>query len=579
MLALVPLDDRPCNVRFPQQIAAIGGDAVVVPPLITLGHFNNPGQPADIARWLHDLPQVEALIVSIDMISYGGLVASRKPHVGEDEALARLEMLKVFRRTRPETPIFAFNILMRLAITMDSDEAVPHYYNVMRYARLADECERFNSDYLRAELEKVREQIPPRVLDEYLRARARNHSVNLKMCDWLAENVFDYLLITQEDATEYGLHRREQDEILERVETLQIGDKFSLHPGADEAALTLLARRWKTNVTFRIHASDAEDMKRIAPFEDRPYNIALQQHVSSMCGQIVEDNADFELFVNAPVGGSQRDENEDARIGRREKLQGFIAQIAEYSNAIPRVETAIGSIEEVEIEEVETEAAKNATQNEASEDRVLDVTDDNAVASENATSENAADANDFEDELASSWPRVALCDVAFPNGADNVLMNELDKRDVLGFLAVFGGWNTAGNTTGTVLAHCAALQRARESGDQSRLEEAQTLSRQFLFERLIDDWCYQSQVRSRIERVAREAGLVPHNMTAELNGDATRAQEIQHNVQNVELQMRRELRGFAQLLAKRHFGAALLKSEITLPWKRAFEADVRMELV
>src|SRR4028118_846275 len=173
MLALVPLDDRPCNVRFPQQIAAIGGDVVAVPPLPALGHFNSPGQPSDIARWLHELPQIEALIVSIDMLAYGGLVASRKPHVGEAEALARLEMLKVFRRMRPEVPIYAFNILMRLAITMDSDEAVPHYYNVMRFARLADECERFNSDYLREELEKVRAQIPPRVLDEYLRARAR----------------------------------------------------------------------------------------------------------------------------------------------------------------------------------------------------------------------------------------------------------------------------------------------------------------------------------------------------------------------------------------------------------------------
>src|SRR4028118_1674996 len=178
MLALVPLDDRPCNVRFPQQIAAIGGDVVAVPPLPALGHFNSPGQPSDIARWLHELPQVEALIVSIDMLAYGGLVASRKPHVGEEEALARLQMLKVFRRPRPETPIYAFNILMRLAITMDSDEAVPHYYNIMRYARLRDEAERFQSEHLQAELDKVTAQIPPPLLERYCAARARHHAVN-----------------------------------------------------------------------------------------------------------------------------------------------------------------------------------------------------------------------------------------------------------------------------------------------------------------------------------------------------------------------------------------------------------------
>jgi hypothetical protein len=494
MLALVSLDNRPCNVRFPQQIAAIAGFELRTPPDATLGFFNTPGRPDELARWLDRVAYAEALIVSIDMLAYGGLVASRKPHLTAQNALENLEVLRTFRQRHPNTPIYAFNVLMRLAITLDGDEAIAHYYNVMRYARLVDEAERFNSEYLREELRKVRNEIPPTVLNEYHAARDRNHTVNREMISWLSEGVFEYLLITQEDATEYGLHRREQDDLLKHVAQLGVEEKFSLHPGADEADLTLLARHWNSPTRFRMHWSSQEDSHRIAPFEDRPYDQALAQHIAAVRGEWLEESdsgeADFELFVNAPVGGTQTDEKEGDRAARAARLNSFARQLCEA-----------------------IEAGK----------------------------------------------RVALCDVAFPNGGDNVLLEELEKRRVLGRLLVFGAWNTAGNTTGTVLAACGALKHANFS------EEAQRLARQFLFERLVDDWYYQSRVRGRIEKTARELHISPLRMEAE-------------TAEPVEAQARRELRGFAHLLAQRHFQAQLQRCEVHLPWHRTFEVDLHAEL-
>lgn len=489
MIALIPLDNRPCNLRFPAQIGAIGNTEVLTPPEAALGFFNTPGDSEALTQWLLELRPPQALVVSIDMLAYGGLVASRRPTVSAPDARERLQVLREFRRRWPTTPIYAFNVLMRLAITMDSDAAVANYYNIMRYARLVDEAEQFQSDYLRAELEKVTSEIPPEVLQEYLDARARNHSINSSMVDWLAEGVFDYLLITQEDATEYGLHRREQAALQEQVQNRGVGGRFSLHPGADEAALTLLARHWNTGVSFRVHWSSLEDARRIAPFEDRPFNKALEEHIAAMRGVTVAGDAaaDFELFVNAPVGGSQKDESEADCAARRGRLTTFL--------------------------------------------------------------------RDLTSAIESGKP-VALCDVGFPNGADNLLLTELEERKLLGRIAVFGGWNTAGNTTGGVLAHCAALKKDGNS--------APALSRQFLFERYLDDWFYQSRVRARIEKAAREQGISPFNMS-----DA---------YIDVEAQTRRELKGMAQLLARRHFDANLVECQVTLPWHRTFEVDVRAEL-
>jgi len=502
MIALIPLDNRPCNLRFPAQVAAIGGCELGAPPETVLGWFATPGDPAAVGRWLQELPPVSALIVSIDMLAYGGLVASRHTHVDEATALQNLQALRQYRAAHPETPIYAFNILMRLAVTMDSEEAVAHYYNVLRYARLVDEAEHFESDYLRDQLKQVQAAIPPHILEEYLAARARNHAVNLKMLDWLDEGVFDYLLITQEDAAEFGLHRREQASLMERAASLSMQGKMSLHPGADEAALTLLARHWDTGVRLRVHWSSLEDSRKVALFEDRPFDGALCQHILAMHGELLaSDEPDLEgkppaieLFVNAPVGGSQKDESESDRKARSLRISGFIRAI---------------------------EAALQAGR------------------------------------------RVALCDVAFPNGADDLLMSELEKRNLLGQLLAYGGWNTAGNTTGTVLAQCAAMWRVQDEYG-SFPPEPSALNRQFVFERLLDDWFYQAKVRARVEKSAYELEISPFNM------------HDQHAP--VEAQARREIKGFAQLLAQRQFGRGVKYCDISLPWHRTFEVDLRADL-
>ena len=494
MLALIPLDNRPCNVRFPQQIAAIGATELLVPPNEVLGYFTTAGQPASLAQWLHNLPEIEGLIVSSDMLAYGGLVASRRGTPPLQNALDNLQILRQWHEAHPQTPIYAFSILMRLAVTMESDAAAANYYNIMRYARLADEAERFNSEHLQQELEEVIAQIPPEILDDYHAARARNHAVNLQMLEWLAQGVFQYLLITQEDAAEYGLHRQEQDILLKRAQKLGVSEKMSLHPGADEAALTLLARHWKSGVRFRIHWSNSAHARHIAPFEDRPYDKALHEHIKAMCGTIIEPSGecDFELFVNAPIGGHQKDEGETERANRASHLETFLTAMQ--------------------------------------------------IAIENGR-------------------RVALCDVAFPNGADNLLLNELDQRRLLGKISVFGAWNTAGNTTGTVLAQCAALLRG---GPEQGFVKTAQLNRAFVLDRLLDDWCYQSNVRGRAEKTARERGFSPLNMGAA--------------GESIEAQTSREIKGFAQALARRHFKGELKRCDVRLPWMRTFECEVQTEL-
>ena len=227
-----------------------------------------------------------------------------------------------------------------------------------------------------------------------------------------------------------------------------------------------------------------------------------------MGGAVTERDADFQLWVNAPVGNSQKDEAPEARAERKRRLNAFV------------------------------------------------------------------------DELEASLPedrgegKAVVCDVAFPNGADDLLMRELERRELLGRLLVFGAWNTAGNTTGTVLAQCLAVQQARskqgreggaEAAPAAELEASLRANRQFLFERLLDDWCYQTLVRPRAERAARERNLSPLNM-----GDDSGP---------VEASIRLELQNMGTMLAARQFGTKLERLDVILPWDRTFEAEIGARLV
>ena len=75
-IIFVPIDNRPCTMSFPTQLAEIGGYKMKIPPENLLGVFRKPGDSNEILNWLYENTKKEdILLLSLDMIVYGGLVA------------------------------------------------------------------------------------------------------------------------------------------------------------------------------------------------------------------------------------------------------------------------------------------------------------------------------------------------------------------------------------------------------------------------------------------------------------------------------------------------------------------------
>ena len=93
---------------------------------------------------------------------------------------------------------------------------------------------------------------------------------------------------------------------------------------------------------------------------------------------------------------------------------------------------------------------------------------------------------------------VILADLAYANGGDAKLIDQLLKRpELFKKIKAYGGWNTAGNTMGSILAVATSYWFSRKNGlHEKDLSDAH---KQCLFVRLLDDWAYQACVRRKLE--------------------------------------------------------------------------------
>ena len=85
--------------------------------------------------------------------------------------------------------------------------------------------------------------------------------------------------------------------------------------------------------------------------------------------------------------------------------------------------------------------------------------------------------------------KVAVADIAFGNGADNSLLMQMSAQGLLPKLAAYSGWNTASNTTGYAIGQ-GMLAVSMSEQDRLRL----------LTVRYLDDWAYQANIRSELNR-------------------------------------------------------------------------------
>ncbi len=543
VLAILPMDDRPVNYDYPGYLARLAGCELLLPDRAWLGNPWRASQHNQLIDWLvQTAPKADGLIISIDTLAYGGLIPSRTSSEPLEKVLERLQVLRLIKGKRPNLPILASSVIQRVCRSNSSEEEKPYWAQYgaemfrLSYLEHKLAC-RESSEGEVSECFSLMARIPSEIYDDYRQGRRRNHAVNWAMLDWLAEDIFEYLLLPQDDTAEYGWNIAEARLLQALIRKNGLSERALTYPGADEVSCLLLARfacrraGFKPQVWTRYSCVRSPEV--ITTFEDRPIHELVKAQLAPLDGILTDsqDGANFQLFINAPV---QKQGSGELQWIAREGTEG-IEGLTEKSPQLKSFLQPLAGSPEFILTRREMETPERSIE-------------------------------EFTRALLASLKAgrcIALADIAFVNGSDLLLGDQLIRHPEITHLAAYGGWNTAGNTLGTVLAQAALRCLALQSGNTPEQEQAHS---ELLFLHFLDDYFYQAIERSRayLEDLPA-AGLTP---SWERLAPLEKASWVSERIRTRLLKDAARLENLFVLGGASH---RMQVSDIYLPWQRLFE--------
>lgn len=552
VVPILPLDDRAVNYECLQMLGEAAGFRVLLPPKSWLGTPWRVGDMPQLHDWLlEQAPHADALIVAVDTLGYGGLVNSRRSTDSLDTVMARLACLREIKLAQPQTAVLAFNVLMRISRGNDAEEEKAYWADygarIFRLSYLEDRAAMAVGAAAEAEeIAALRREIPPALIEDFLAGRARNHAVNRTMIDWAVAGVFDYLIIPQDDTVDYGWNIAESRRLRRYVGEVGAAQRVSIYPGTDETAMLLLARYAAQRAGFtprvRLRYSGSTGDQVITAYEDRSMTEMVKAHLGPLAG-VVSDapDADIVLYVNAP-----------AEVQGNGPEQWALALSDAQIAALPAA----------------SQAALAAYRQQS-----------NGAATLREMFTVRRDLPEFVRSLThdlNAGQTCAVVDVAFVNAGDLALGELLERMPDLSQLAAYGGWNTAGNTLGCVLAHAVIRHLQLLHGATA---EALAAHARFLFLRLVEDDLFMARLRTQIAVEDLPALGLPITLGS-----------VGEHAETVRATVERKLSAAASKLAQDRFVGQCLRAgdtaivlqslaltDIDLPWGRLFDLTMDVE--
>ncbi|MGX7131567.1 DUF4127 family protein [Enterococcus songbeiensis] len=429
----VPLDERPCNAVYPINAAKVARDVEVISlPAEEMGYKKNAADTNRIWQFIQkEIVRTDYLIISVEMLLYGGLLPSRLHHLTLADLKEYESNLRTLKKNYPEKKLFLSNLIMRTPKYNSSDEE-PDYYEVygeriFRFGWLSDKANRENlMESEQQELEALQKELPQEVISDYETRRHFNVNANLTNIQLVKEGIIDFLSIPQDDSAPYGYTAIDQKKVYGTIQELGLKGKVMVYPGADEVGFTLLARAyndWRnTQPTLFARYASTLGQTLVPLYEDRIINESLKAHVMAAGMRLIdnESEADFILAYNVPGKKMQESwdqfKNKDVTYDSYRHLLTFVDQI----------ESAI-----------------------------------------------------------QKGKKVGICDSAFANGGDLELLQVLDQKNLIEQLICYKAWNTNCNSLGSTLS---ALTFAQNEVDEKAMMDN-------LISNIFEDGFYQAAIR------------------------------------------------------------------------------------
>lgn len=299
---IIPLDARPVCYQQVLDLAAIGNVSVSLPPQGSLGVLK---QPADLAR-LYDWWEIQCrshpqagVVLSLDTLAYGGLIASRVNTDSLDTLKQRVDRFLACLG-QSHHPRYGMTSVLR----------IPHYNNAEEepdyWAHYGELLYQWSVVAHQSGCQPEAGQIPPEVLRDFLSRREKNFALSQSHLALLAKGLLDYLVFAQDDTGPHGLNVQEAQAIAQQLAQTGLTHKGVVQTGADEVALTLLVRiLWQQSAQpLKVHPwfFPAGGEAILAKFDGVPIGQVVERQLHTLGAHWAQspEDADLILMVNAP---------------------------------------------------------------------------------------------------------------------------------------------------------------------------------------------------------------------------------------------------------------------------------------
>ena len=272
-ICFIPIDNRPVCYNLAKDIAAIDENIeLFIPPREFLGDLTRSAGVNEIIEWIENIPECDAMVISLDTIAYGGLIPSRRSPDSIDKIKIRLNRLKPLLEGKK---VYAFSSIMRISNNNYNEEEKEYWKD-------------WGKKIFEYSYSGVNDGIPQAILDDYLATRKRNFEINKTYLNW----GLNTLIFSKDDCAPKGFNVDEARE-LERL-----GAKTKT--GADEIPLTLLARAIKKEIKVFVEFTEPDYKDCISNYEDVSIEKSVQGQLElgGFTQVQTREEADVILIVN-----------------------------------------------------------------------------------------------------------------------------------------------------------------------------------------------------------------------------------------------------------------------------------------
>jgi len=304
-LLFVPLDDRPATRDAVLDLAAAAGVAVQTPDRTILGSRTRAADVHALWSWIHS--QVErsapaACIASIEMLCFGGLVASRTSQRHWRNILPGLDQVYALAA---KVPAYVSAVIPRTPVHGGGED--PQYWEthgeaLRAYSIAADQFGWMGDVAAGRRVAEALERLPSSVVIEaVLQHRRRHLLLNAELLIAAGRGNVRALLIGQDDTTAAGLSRMDR-EALERLARVAGASNVMLTTGADELGAVLFAH-WLNEMAahrpaVRVAYTFPSATNRVPAYESTPLAETVREHIEAAGCRVVASGEEILLWVH-----------------------------------------------------------------------------------------------------------------------------------------------------------------------------------------------------------------------------------------------------------------------------------------